>query len=106
MSCDLNSILENLRSQYESSMSQFHKKGDRSNNKIIEIYYKVPYYDAIKEYSDNWKNSVYKTDYKDIDKIQQKDPVFEIMTQSRALPRHGEGRRTLKTQMQMASFTK
>ena len=90
MSCDLNSILENLRSQYESSMSQFHKKGDRSNNKIIEIYYKVPYYDAIKEYSDNWKNSVYKTDYKDIDKIQQKDPVFEIIFQDWLITSRGK----------------
>lgn len=73
--------MENIRSQYENSTSQFWKKGIHANNKIIDIYYKVSYYEAIKEYSDNWKNAVYKTDYKDIDKIQQKDPVFDILYQ-------------------------
>ena len=49
--------------------------------KNIDVYYKVPYFDAIKEYSGNWSNAVYKTDYKDIDSIQQNDPVFNVQLQ-------------------------
>lgn len=55
-------------------------KDEKINN--IEVYYKVPYFDAIKDYSNNWSNAVYKTEYKDVDNIQQSDPVFSwIFTQ-------------------------
>jgi hypothetical protein len=40
--------------------------------KATDIYYKIPYADAIREYSDNYNKCVFKVDYKDINKIQCK----------------------------------
>ncbi len=47
--------------------------------KTTDIVYKIPYFDAIKEYSEGMQKAVYLVEYKDINKIQKGDPVFEII---------------------------
>lgn len=54
--------------------------GERGTDfKATDIFYKITYLDAIKEYSDNWNKAVYKMDYKDVNAIKEKDPVFDII---------------------------
>ena len=47
--------------------------------KATDIIYKIPYLEAIKDYSNNYKKAVFLVDYKDIGKIKPHDPVFQII---------------------------
>lgn len=73
------SILESLHMKHDGDLYQFMQKHKEIKFKTSDIVYKIPYLDAIMEYSNNFKNAVFKVDYKDINTIQPRDPVFEII---------------------------
>lgn len=47
--------------------------------KTSDIFYKIPYLDAILEYSEYGAKSAYMLKYKDVNKIKKKEPVFELI---------------------------
>ena len=75
----LSSIIESLHLKHEGDLYKFMERHKEFHFKTTDIIFKIPYLDAIKEYSSDFRKMVYKVEYKDINKILPKDPVFEIL---------------------------
>ncbi|CAI2366514.1 unnamed protein product [Moneuplotes crassus] len=76
----LQGLLEALHVKHEGEIYKFIEKHSEYEFKATDIKYKIPYLDAIRSYSDNYKNAVYLIDYKDVNKIKPRDPVFDIIS--------------------------
>lgn len=65
--------------KHEGEMYELMNSHKSVKFKATDIFYKISYADAIREYSDDHRKTVFKLDYKDISKITPKDPVFDIL---------------------------
>jgi hypothetical protein len=75
----LGMIIDDLHKKHEREVYELMNSQESVEFKATDIYYKIPYADAIRKYSDNYNKCVFKVDYKDISKIVPQDPVYDIL---------------------------